>query len=248
MQIYHMSDIGKKRTTNQDFAEVFVNKADATLALLADGMGGHRAGDVASKKTVKILGEMWSNTDFSTPHEVEKWMEKNIQAINERIYNEGQENEEYFGMGTTLIAVAIFYGSFVLAHVGDSRAYAIRAGEMVQITEDHSLVNELVKRGELTEVEAIDHPRKNILTRTIGMPGVVQVDVTNQRIEANDTLLLASDGLTNMVDDQHILSILSKKQSVKETTEELLNTANANGGLDNITVLLIRFNKEGEND
>ncbi|SJZ96161.1 protein phosphatase [Pilibacter termitis] len=244
MQIYSLSDIGRKRSSNQDFVATFVNKANATLALLADGMGGHKAGDVASKLTVEMLGSRWCETTFASPHEVEQWFTHQLQNINEEIYQKGQQEEKLFGMGTTIEAVAIFYGSFTLAHIGDSRAYVVRDGQMLQITEDHSLVNELVKSGELTVEEAKHHPRKNIITRTIGMPGVVQVDVTNQHIEADDILLLASDGLTDMVEDDEILSILEEKQSVKETAEKLIHRANENGGADNITVLLIKFSEE----
>ncbi|MDR0921707.1 MAG: Stp1/IreP family PP2C-type Ser/Thr phosphatase [Lactobacillales bacterium] len=246
MKINYLSDVGLKRNSNQDYARIFKNKAGRTLAVLADGMGGHKAGDVASKMTVETIGATWEETEFDIPEKVAQWFIQEIQEINEEVYEKGQQDENYLGMGTTIVAVAIFDDSFTLAHVGDSRAYVVRGNRMLQLTEDHSLVNDLVKAGELSAEEAINHPRKNVLTRTVGMPGLVEVDVTNQHWLAGDYLLINSDGLTNMVSDEKILEILELDISLEEKVKKLVDEANNNGGRDNITVLLIHFGEEDE--
>jgi PPM family protein phosphatase len=245
MQIKYLSDVGLRRETNQDFANVFYNEAGRPLLLLADGMGGHRAGDVASRSTVEMLGAKWKNTDFDEETGVASWLVAQIQEINEMLYMRGQNDPDYTGMGTTIVACAVFGARIVIGHVGDSRAYIIHDGLMCQITEDHSLVNALLKSGELTEEEAINHPRKNVLTRSVGMPGVVEVDIDVQDMSENDYLLLCSDGLTNMVSEQAIAEIISWNESMEDTVYSLVQQANENGGKDNITVLLVKFNELG---
>ncbi|MDR2833262.1 MAG: Stp1/IreP family PP2C-type Ser/Thr phosphatase [Streptococcaceae bacterium] len=244
MQIKYLSDVGLKRETNQDFANVFFNQASHALLLLADGMGGHQAGDVASRSTVEMLGAKWKDTNFDEPDDVEEWLVTNIQEINEMIYRRGQNDPDYTGMGTTIVAAAVFSDVMVIAHVGDSRAYTIHDQTMYQLTQDHSLVNVLLQNGELTQEEAYHHPRKNVLTRSVGMPGTVEVDVTIQAILPGDYLLLCSDGLTNMVTDQGILEILSWNDTLENTVYSLVQQANENGGKDNITVLLAKFDED----
>jgi protein phosphatase len=161
------------------------------------------------------------------------------------LYVRGQNDTDYTGMGTTIVACAVFDEQMIIAHVGDSRAYTIHSGELYQITEDHSLVNVLLRSGELTEEEAYNHPRKNVLTRSVGMPGTVEVDINIQPIFADDYLLLCSDGLTNMVSEQNILEIIDWNESLEDTVYSLVQQANENGGKDNITVLLVKFDNEG---
>ena len=149
MQIEYQSDVGRRRNTNQDYASVFTNQAGIKLAVLADGMGGHRAGDIASQMAVTNLGTAWENLSLSDDEKVAQWFIKTIQEENTRIYQRGQEQPEYNGMGTTIVAAALSEDQFTIAHVGDSRAYLIREDKIIQLTEDHSLVNELVKSGEI---------------------------------------------------------------------------------------------------
>lgn len=246
MEINFQTDVGQKRNTNQDYAGLFKNKAGVELAILADGMGGHQAGDVASKMAVNNIGMSWGKTDITGSEKAVQWLIKRIQDENEVIYQKGQTRDEFLGMGTTIVSAVLLENSFVLANVGDSRAYLVRNNELLQLTEDHSLVNELVKSGEITREMAMNHPRKNVLTRSLGMPSTVEVDVTNHLWVPNDYILLCSDGLTNMVSEEEILTTINSDQPLKEKVSALIASANNAGGLDNITVLVIHFDEQKE--
>ncbi|EOT46561.1 MULTISPECIES: Stp1/IreP family PP2C-type Ser/Thr phosphatase [Enterococcus] len=244
MEVSFLSDVGQKRNSNQDYAQTFLNQKGYLLALLADGMGGHKAGDVASRQTVEDIGKAWEVSDISDCELATRWLIKQIQNENQRIHDLGKSTPELSGMGTTIVAVCVIGDQFALAHVGDSRMYLLREGELIQLTEDHSLVNELVKTGEITPEMAINHPRKNILTRSIGMPGLVEVDVTSHFLSAHDYLLLCSDGLTNMLSDAEIKQIIEDYPTMKERVATLVEGANFRGGLDNITAILIHYGGE----
>ncbi|MCD5010728.1 Stp1/IreP family PP2C-type Ser/Thr phosphatase [Enterococcus durans] len=244
MQIEYQSDVGRRRNTNQDYASVFTNQEGIKLAILADGMGGHRAGDIASQMAVLNLGNAWEEQDLTDDEKIARWFIQAIQEENALIYQRGQEQPEYNGMGTTIVAAALSEERFTIAHVGDSRAYLIRDGKIIQLTEDHSLVNELVKSGEISEEMAVNHPRKNILTRSVGMPGTVEVDVSTYIWQLKDRLLLCSDGLTNMLSEEMIETIVNQEGTLSDKVTELINQANEAGGADNITVLLIEFKED----
>lgn len=244
MQIEYQSDVGRRRNTNQDYASVFTNQEGIKLAILADGMGGHRAGDIASQMAVLNLGNAWEEQDLTDDEKIAQWFIQAIQEENALIYQRGQEQPEYNGMGTTIVAAALSEERFTIAHVGDSRAYLIRDGKIIQLTEDHFLVNELVKSGEISEEMAVNHPRKNILTRSVGMPGTVEVDVSTYIWQLKDRLLLCSDGLTNMLSEEMIETIVNQEGTLSDKVTELINQANEAGGADNITVLLIEFKED----
>ena len=244
MQIEYQSDVGRRRNTNQDYASVFTNQEGIKLAILADGMGGHRAGDIASQMAVLNLGNAWEEQDLTDDEKIAQWFIQAIQEENALIYQRGQEQPEYNGMGTTIVAAALSEERFTIAHVGDSRAYLIRDGKIIQLTEDHSLVNELVKSGEISEEMAVNHPRKNILTRSVGMPGTVEVDVSTYIWQLKARLLLCSDGLTNMLSEEMIETIVNQEGTLSDKVTELINQANEAGGADNITVLLIEFKED----
>ena len=244
MEIRFQTDVGKRRNTNQDFAATYVNKANVTLALLADGMGGHRAGDVASRQAVSEIGTAWEQTELTDSEKTAQWLIQKIQAESQVIFQKGQEQEELSGMGTTIIALALLGDQCTIANVGDSRAYLLRNQVLTQITEDHSLVNELVKSGQITAEMALNHPRKNVLTRSIGMPSEVEVDVAIHFIADGDYLLLCSDGLTNMVSDEEITATIQENPVLEEAVQSLIDQANERGGVDNITVLLIKVGGE----
>lgn len=246
MEIGFRTDVGRKRKSNQDAVGVFQNQEKVKLAIVADGMGGHQAGDVASHLTVFDLGEAWKNSNLTEQEDVIQWLLKQIQQENEEIFDKGQEDPSKAGMGTTIVAVVIIDQTVLLAHVGDSRFYLVRNGKIKQITEDHSLVNELVKSGEITPEMASHHPRKNVLVRSIGIPGTVEVDLTALEVTVGDKLLLCSDGLTNMVSDQDIMTIIDQAANLDEALDKLIEAANEAGGTDNITVLLIDYNEKGE--
>lgn len=246
MEINFQTDVGQRRNTNQDYAGVFKNTAGIELAILADGMGGHQAGDVASQMAVNNIGASWETSDIAEAEKAVKWLIKRIQNENEVIYQKGQTQDEFLGMGTTIVSAVLLKNSFVLSNVGDSRAYLLRNDELLQLTEDHSLVNELVKSGEITREMAANHPRKNVLTQSLGMPKTVEVDVANHYWVPNDYILLCSDGLTNMVTEAEILATLTADKTLEEKVSALIAAANKAGGLDNITVLVIHFDEEKE--
>lgn len=240
MEIRFQSDVGRRRNMNQDYTNVFKNQADIPLAILADGMGGHLAGDVASQMAVTSLGDSWSATDLSTVEAAGDWMSQRMQEVNREVYEAGQSKMEYTGMGTTVVMAAIIGSQAVIANVGDSRAYLLRNQELTQITEDHSWVNELVKSGEISKEDAERHPQKNVLVRTVGMPGEIEADIFLHRWEAGDYIILCSDGLTNMVSEAGITEIVTNGGTLEDKVAELINQANAAGGADNITVLIIQ--------
>ena len=243
MKISLVTDIGQKRSNNQDFINKFDNKQGITLVILADGMGGHRAGNIASEMTVTDLGREWVNTDYTELSQIRDWFLVSLENENKKVYELGQ-TDEFKGMGTTVEALAIVDNNVIYAHVGDSRIGLLRHGEYQLLTSDHSLVNELVKAGQLTEEEAANHPQKNIITQSIGQANPVEPDLGVQMLEENDYLIINSDGLTNMITNDEIVEILNQDKNLDEKNKELVSLANDRGGLDNITIALIHV--EGE--
>ena len=246
MEVYFQSDIGKRRKSNQDYTATFTNQKNQLLALLADGLGGHQAGDIASRQAVEEIGIAWEATTIDDSEKAVQWFLQHIQQANQRIFEKGQSQPTLSGMGTTLEVVTLLDNHLALAHVGDSRIYLFREQRLIALTEDHSLVNALLKSGEITQEMAENHPRKNIITRSLGMPGSLEVDVAIHKIEDHDQLLLCSDGLTNMVSEPKIAQILLEAASLQDASQRLIEEANAKGGLDNITVLLIDVGGESQ--
>ena len=243
MEISILTDVGQRRTNNQDYANQYKNKAGKSMVLLADGMGGHRAGNIASEMAVTDLGAAWVATEISTINEVREWFAEYLEKENQQIHRIGQD-EEHKGMGTTLEAVAIIDDQVLFAHVGDSRIGLVRNGEYHQLTSDHSLVNALLKAGQITEEEAAHHPQRNIITQSIGQKDELQPDFGMLTVEAGDFIVINSDGLTNMISGDEIRDIVVSDLSVEEKAKTLIRFANNAGGLDNITVVLIRFAEE----
>lgn len=243
MEISILTDVGQRRTNNQDYANQYKNKAGKSMIFLADGMGGHRAGNIASEMAVTDLGAAWVATEICTINEVREWFAENLEKENQQIHRIGQD-EEYKGMGTTLEALAIIDDQVLFAHVGDSRIGLVRNGEYHQLTNDHSLVNALLKAGQITEEEAAHHPQRNIITQSIGQKDELQPDFGMLTVEAGDFIVINSDGLTNMISGDEIRDILVSDLSVEEKAKTLVRFANNAGGLDNITVVLIHFAEE----
>ena len=243
MEISILTDVGQRRTNNQDYANQYKNKAGKSMVLLADGMGGHRAGNIASEMAVTDLGAAWVATEISTINEVREWFAEYLEKENQQIHRIGQD-EEHKGMGTTLEAVAIIDDQVLFAHVGDSRIGLVRNGEYHQLTSDHSLVNALLKAGQITEEEAAHHPQRNIITQSIGQKDELQPDFGMVTVEAGDFIVINSDGLTNMISGDEIRDIVVSDLSVEEKAKTLVRFANNAGGLDNITVVLIHFAEE----
>ena len=243
MDMTILTDVGQRRTNNQDYANQYKNKAGKSMVFLADGMGGHRAGNIASEMAVTDLGAAWVATEISTINEVREWFAEYLEKENQQIHRIGQD-EEHKGMGTTLEAVAIIDDQVLFAHVGDSRIGLVRNGEYHQLTSDHSLVNALLKAGQITEEEAAHHPQRNIITQSIGQKDELQPDFGMVTVEAGDFIVINSDGLTNMISGDEIRDIVVSDLSVEEKAKTLVRFANNAGGLDNITVVLIRFAEE----
>ena len=243
MEISILTDVGQKRTNNQDYVNHYVNRAGRTMIILADGMGGHRAGNIASEMAVTDLGIAWVDTQIDTINEVREWFAYFLEVENQKIHQMGQD-EAYRGMGTTLEALAIIDNQAIYAHIGDSRIGLIRGEEYYQLTSDHSLVNELLKAGQLTPEEAESHPQKNIITQSIGQKDEVQPDFGMVTLEAGDYILLNSDGLTNMISGSEISDIVNSDIPLADKTATLIRFANNAGGIDNITVALVSINEE----
>ena len=243
MEISILTDVGQRRTNNQDYANQYKNKAGKSMVFLADGMGGHRAGNIASEMAVTDLGAAWVATEISTINEVREWFAEYLEKENQQIHRIGQD-EEHKGMGTTLEAVAVIDDQVLFAHVGDSRIGLVRNGEYHQLTSDHSLVNALLKAGQITEEEAAHHPQRNIITQSIGQKDELQPDFGMVTVEAGDFIVITSDGLTNMISGDEIRDIVVSDLSVEEKAKTLVRFANNAGGLDNITVVLIHFAEE----
>ena len=243
MEISLLTDVGQKRTNNQDYANQFVNRAGMIMILLADGMGGHRAGNIASERAVTDLGAAWVDTQIDSINGVREWFAEHLETENQKVHQFGQD-EEYKGMGTTLEALAIIGTQAIYAHVGDSRIGLVRGDSYRQLTSDHSLVNELLKAGQITPEEAERHPQRNIITQSIGQRSEVQPDVGMISLEDDDYIILNSDGLSNMISESEIYDIMTSDLSLSEKAETLIRFANNAGGLDNITVALIHYHKE----
>lgn len=245
MKYSYLSDVGRARSKNEDFVGFFKNQAGIALAIVADGLGGHQGGEVASEMAVSNIGYEFEQTEFEMPNEAYTWLQKQASAENEQILESANQNNELMGMGTTLVCVIVFEKRFLIANIGDSRCYLFSDGKLLQLTEDHSLVNEMVKNGQISKEEARNHPQKNIITRTLGVSSEAKLDQTLTEIVPGE-LLLCTDGLTNMVTDDGIAQILGQKQlGLAEKCQALIAAANEAGGSDNITALLLSFDGEG---
>lgn len=243
MEVSLLTNVGRKRSNNQDYVNRYHNKAGMLMIILADGMGGHRAGNIASELAATELGTAWVATDITDLNGVREWFAQHLEAVNQKIYQMGQE-EEYHGMGTTLEALAIIDNQMIFAHIGDSRISLIRGEEVIPLTSDHSLVNVLLKAGQLTPEEAAQHPQKNIITQSIGQKDPVEPDIDIKTLEPGDYILVNSDGLTNMVSEADIFDIVTSQVSLDDKAEALVRFANNAGGLDNITVALVHIDQE----
>ncbi|HEX4807157.1 MAG TPA: Stp1/IreP family PP2C-type Ser/Thr phosphatase [Conexibacter sp.] len=233
---YEKSDTGRQRRANED--SFF---ARAPLFVVADGMGGAQAGEVASRLAAEAFAA--GLPDEGTP---EQRLETRVREANRRIHEVSQGDRALNGMGTTITAAYLDGDELSLAHVGDSRAYLLRDGELTRLTRDHTLVEELVRRGELTEREAAEHPQRSIITRALGPEPDIDIDLHTHRVHAGDVLLLCSDGLTGMIGEDEVEEILGRAPSLRDAGRALVDAANEAGGRDNITVVLFRIEEVGK--
>ena len=233
------TDTGRQRRDNEDSAYVRV-----PLFVVADGMGGAQAGEVASALAVEEFRKGLPDSDAEHTSAEQRLAER-VQSANRRIYDTAQIEHEHSGMGTTLTAVYLDESDLAIAHVGDSRAYVLRDGELTRLTHDHSLVEELMRRGKLTPEQAAEHPQRSIITRALGIEPEVEVDTWSFPGRAGDVVLLCSDGLTSMIDELKIAQVLRAEPDLDRAGERLIHEANEAGGRDNITVVIFRLEDVG---
>ncbi len=234
IKVYGKSDTGQKRDHNEDYIGW---SEESGLVILADGMGGHNAGEVASEMAVTTIQKQLS-TGWSG--DVAEAIKSAIEKANAAIYQKARESIVCAGMGTTVVVVLFERRTITFAHVGDSRLYRIRNGELEQLTSDHSLVQELVDEGFMNEVEAHESVSKNVITRALGTESVVQSDIQQQEINGGDRYLLCSDGLSDMVETSDILKLAGEGgAALEQTVADLVDLANRLGGNDNISAILV---------
>ncbi|GGP12270.1 Stp1/IreP family PP2C-type Ser/Thr phosphatase [Oceanobacillus neutriphilus] len=235
-----LTHCGQVRNHNEDAGGIFENKTNQPIAIIADGMGGHKAGDVASMLAVENMKNRWQETEaVQSPNDIEQWLENIINETNEQIFRKSQENKQLEGMGTTLVAAVMSGNSLTIAHIGDSRLYIARGENVEQLTEDHSFVNELVKRGEITEGDAEVHPYKNYIIRALGTEAQVNTDIKTLTWDTGDRLLLCSDGLSDKLSQTELAQFITADKGMNEIGQELIDLANERGGEDNISLILI---------
>ncbi|MCQ9209727.1 Stp1/IreP family PP2C-type Ser/Thr phosphatase [Granulicatella seriolae] len=241
MKIAVNSDQGLRRNLNEDSVGYFYNQAQIPLLIVCDGIGGHNAGDVASSMAVSHLGADWEKSSLTQFSDIHLWLVDHIRQENDRIYEKARTFRDLDGMGTTLVASVIIGDQLLVANVGDSRAYLYRAYHLKQLTEDHSLVNELIKSGEITPDEAQNHPKRNYVTRSVGVSFDVNIDFLRVTLKDQDIVLLCSDGLSNMLSIEEIQTILTNVSGLEQQAQEAINAANQAGGRDNITIALAKI-------
>ena len=241
MRAFAKTDVGKARDMNQDYYYISSPEDPLKIYILADGMGGYNGGEIASKlATTTALSYIQSNFE-NTPKEREdilKLVKSAMEYANMVVYEKSKEQKDLDGMGTTLEVCLIYNNKLYLGHVGDSRIYRLRGEFFRKLTHDHSYVQKLVKDGTITQEEADHHPKKNMLMKALGCTAFVEPDVTVKGFIKDDVILICSDGLTNMVEEQEIYNILKKEGTL--AAEKLVEKANENGGYDNITAIVIR--------
>ena len=239
MRAYAATDVGRIREVNQDYIFCSMEPVGKlpNLFLVADGMGGHKAGDLASRYTVETLTDSIKNSASDNPITI---INDAIVEANTRLLEKAAESEQYTGMGTTLVVCTIIGESMYVANVGDSRLY-LYDGRLSQITRDHSLVAEMVALGKLGRDEARRHEKKNVITRAIGGAKEIMADFFEAELTAGNRIIMCSDGLSNMVEDEEIERVLASDIPIEDKTKQLLGRANENGGKDNIAVVIIEL-------
>ncbi|MEM9490642.1 MAG: Stp1/IreP family PP2C-type Ser/Thr phosphatase [Myxococcota bacterium] len=243
------TDVGRKRTHNED--SIYL-PTDTRLAIVADGMGGHASGEVASQLAVDTVVSYFHDTAdeqiITWPYKVDRddradinRMETSIMLANLQIFEQAQRDARSKGMGTTVVAIYFLDDAVIIGHVGDSRVYRARSGELTQLTQDHSLINDYIKMKRVTAEEAENWPHKNVIVRALGMKETVQVDIITETPRVGDYYLMCSDGLCGMLSDDVMLRILREVPELDRAVDRMIDMANEAGGIDNISVVLARL-------
>ena len=238
------SDVGKKRAINEDRAAFFERSDTLKLAILADGMGGHNAGDVASEMAVVQFEKYFMEADssvFENENTIKQWLQQSISTLNYEMYQYSLTHENCHGMGTTLIVAVITNKQIIVSHVGDSRVYTFTNDETLLVTRDHSYVNMLLELGQISEEEAQMHPKKNAILKAVGTEATIAPDYYIVMVNNPMHVLICSDGLSNKLSEGEIAAILALSLSLEEKGKKLVQLANDSGGEDNISFVLICF-------
>lgn len=237
MRSYYITDTGKVRTHNEDSVMIVKNLSGEYLMVVADGMGGHKAGEVASSIVVNGLTNKFKNLDtIGEKQDAVNWIRENVNALNDDIFKYTDEFPESKGMGTTLVLTIITKEYTLFGNVGDSSGFVMKKGGLYKVTKDHTLVNLLVETGELTKEEALNHPRKNVLMRALGANNPIDVDIFDIVDDEYDSILLCSDGLTNMLSVNQIEKVLNSDLTIEEKVVKLIRKSNLRGGTDNVSI------------
>lgn len=236
MKAYFITDTGKVRTHNEDSVLIVKNLAGEYLMAVADGMGGHKAGEVASSIVVNGLADKFKGLEsIGQKQDAVNWIRKNVTALNDSIFKYTEEFKESKGMGTTLVLSIITKDFILFGNVGDSSGFVMKKKVLYKVTKDHTLVNLLVESGELTKEEAVNHPRKNVLMRALGANNPIDVDIFDVDLNS-DAVLLCSDGLTNMLTKEQIQRVLNSDLTMEEKIVKLIRKSNLRGGTDNVSI------------
>lgn len=237
-QMCYKTDVGKIRPHNEDAVKIYKNP-NCSIMVIADGMGGHEAGEVASAMVLEIIEQYFNeNLYFDNSEGLRKWLKQILHQINQEILTYIENNNISHGMGTTAIVTVMTKSFIAFAHIGDSRAYLLSNHQLRQITKDHTFVRKLVDEGKLSEQEAKNHPHRNIIMNALGVNKELKFDYLILEHYQLDAILLCTDGLTSMVNDEAIYEILNQKISTEEKVNLLIEVANRNGGTDNISIAL----------
>lgn len=245
MKTCYMTDSGRIRSHNEDSVTILKNASDEYLLVVADGMGGHRKGEVASSIAVSKLGKRFNDTpSIGTKLDAVNWLNDNINEINKEILEYGENNVDSKGLGTTVVVALLTKNYLIFGNIGDSSGYVIKNNKMHKVTKAHTLVNLLVEAGNITPEEAKTHPKKNILMKALGVSEKCEIDIFDVDIES-DAIMLCSDGLTNMLSDEQIEKVLIDEElDTEEKVEKLIMKCNARGGNDNISIAFLSRNGE----
>ena len=248
MKSFYLTDTGKIRDHNEDSVTILKNPNGEILMIVADGMGGHRAGEVASSMVLTHMGKRFTEVNsIGSKLDAINWMNDNISEINKEILDHTKTHPESFGMGTTCVMALLSKDYLIFGNIGDSSGFVFKNGKLHKVTKDHTLVNLLVAAGDLTEEEAKYHPKKNVLMKALGSSEKAEIDVFDVELDI-DGILLCSDGLTNMLTKEQIEKVLNDEElNIEEQVIKLIRKSNARGGTDNISIAYLSL-KEGEEE
>lgn len=246
VKTYYLTDAGRVRSHNEDSVTVLKNQSNEYLLMVADGMGGHRKGEVASSIALTNLGKRFTDiASIGTKLDAVNWLNDNVSEINKNILDYAEEHEDSMGMGSTLVVAILTKDYLIFGNIGDSSGYVLKNHKLHKVTKDHTLVNLLVEAGNLTEEEAKNHPKKNVLMRALGATEKAELDIFDVDIN-NEGIMLCSDGLTSMLTDEQIEKVLNDEELlIDEKLNKLIQKCNARGGFDNISIAYLE-KEEGD--